>query len=97
MTLGHDGRLIVCEQGTTTTAARISALDTDTGQAETVVTGWAGFPFNSPNDVVVNSDGTIWFTDPSYGHLQGFKAAPAIGDNVYRYDPRTRHVDRGGR
>ncbi len=31
---------------------------------------WRGLPFNSPNDVVVASDGAIWFTDPSYGHLQ---------------------------
>jgi gluconolactonase len=89
MALGHDGRLIVCEQGTTTTAARMSALDTVTGHAETVVSGFQAIPFNSPNDVVVNSDGSVWFTDPSYGHLQGFKPPPAIGDGVYRYDPST--------
>jgi gluconolactonase len=35
------------------------------------------------------SDGTIWFTDPSYGHLQGFRPEPQIGDHVYRFDPRT--------
>jgi gluconolactonase len=39
--------------------------------------------------VVVKRDGTIWFTDPSYGFLQGFKGAPQIGDYVYRYDPRS--------
>jgi gluconolactonase len=44
---------------------------------------------NSPNDVVVRSDGTIWFTDPSYGFLQGFRPEPEAGDYVYRYDPRT--------
>jgi gluconolactonase len=90
MTLAHDGRLIVCEQGTTRTAARISVLDRGTGHAEAIATGWGDSPFNSPNDVVVRSDGTIWFTDPSYGQLQGFKAGPAAGDHVYRYDPRTR-------
>jgi gluconolactonase len=89
MALGHDGRLVVCEQGTTTTTARIAAVDTDTGCTKTIVSGWSALPFNSPNDVVVNRDGTIWFTDPSYGHLQGFKSAPLIGDRVYRYDPRT--------
>jgi gluconolactonase len=89
MTLGHDGRLIVCEQGTTTTAARISGVDSGTGHAETIVAGWHGVPFNSPNDVVVHGNGSIWFTDPSYGHLQGFKAASALGDRVYRYDPET--------
>jgi gluconolactonase len=44
-------------------------------------------PLNSPNDVVVSSDGSVWFTDPSYGHLQGFRSAPLLGDNVYRLDP----------
>jgi gluconolactonase len=39
--------------------------------------------------VVVKRDGTIWFTDPSYGHLQGFKDESLLGDYVYRYDPRT--------
>jgi len=46
-----------------------------------------GVPLNSPNDVVVKRDGTIWFTDPSYGHLQGFRPEPRTGDHVYRYDP----------
>jgi gluconolactonase len=90
MALGDDGRLVVCEQGTTTTTARISALNTGTGRTETIVSGLGAIPFNSPNDVVVKVDGTIWFTDPSYGHLQGFKSAPVIGDRVYRYNPRTR-------
>ena len=54
-----------------------------------MVDGWGGLPLNSPNDVVVKSDGTVWFTDPSYGYLQGFRPAPALGDFVYRHDPRT--------
>jgi gluconolactonase len=39
------------------------------------------------NDVVQARDGSIWFTDPSYGFLQGFKSAPQVGDYVYRFDP----------
>jgi gluconolactonase len=89
MTLGLDGRLVVCEQGTPTDHARIAALDPATGAVETVVEGWRELRFNSPNDVVVASDGSIWFTDPSYGHLQGFKPEPLVGDYVYRHDPRT--------
>ena len=54
-----------------------------------MVDGWGGLPLNSPNDVVVKRDGTVWFTDPSYGFLQGFRPAPALGDYVYRHDPRT--------
>jgi gluconolactonase len=86
MTLNQAGFLIVCEQGTFDTPARISRVDRVTGAAETVVEG-RGARFNSPNDVVVRSDGTIWFTDPSYGHLQGFRPEPEAGDLVYRYDP----------
>jgi gluconolactonase len=87
MTLDREGRLLICEQGTRTTPARIARMDLETGQLETVVDHWFGLPFNSPNDVVVKSDGTIWFTDPSYGFLQGFRNAPLVGDFVYRHDP----------
>lgn len=87
MTLDPAGRLLVCEQGTRAEHGRISRLDPVTGQVETVVDGFAGLRFNSPNDVVVKSDGTIWFTDPGYGYLQGFKPEPLLGDFVYRYDP----------
>ena len=89
MTLAPDGRLLVCEQGTLAEPARISAVDPATGEADTVVDALAGLPLNSPNDVVVKRDGTIWFTDPSYGFLQGFKPEPAHGDFVYRFDPAT--------
>jgi gluconolactonase len=86
MTLGPDGRLLVCEQGTPRSRARISAVDPLTGEAELVVDEFEGAPLNSPNDIVVASDGSIWFTDPSYGFLQGFKTEPAHGDNVFRFD-----------
>ncbi len=87
MALGRDGRLVVCEQGTCAEHARISRVDPTAGEVETVVDAWGGLRLNSPNDVVVRSDGTIWFTDPSYGYLQGFRPGPQIGDYVYRYDP----------
>ncbi len=87
MALDLTGRLLVCEQGTRSEHARISRLDTMTGTVDTVVDVWAGLRLNSPNDVAVKGDGTVWFTDPSYGHLQGFKPEPLIGDYVYRYDP----------
>lgn len=87
MTLDREGQLIICEQGTKVTLALISSLNLQSGKLETVVDEWRGLRFNSPNDVVVKSDGTVWFTDPSYGYLQGFKANPLIGDYVYRYEP----------
>ena len=80
MTLGHDGRLIVCEQ----IGGAIARVDRRSGARTPIVKG-----FNSPNDVVVKRDGTIWFTDPSYGWLQGFRPRPLLRDAVWRYDPRT--------
>ena len=87
MTFGHDGHLVVCEQGTRSEHARISRVDPVTGQVAGLVGGWGGLRLNSPNDVVVRGDGTIWFTDPSYGYLQGFRPEPQLGDYVYRFDP----------
>ncbi len=90
MTQDREGRLLVCEQGTKTHRARIGRIDLGSPEStSTVVDEWFGLTFNSPNDIVVKSDGTIWFTDPSYGFLQGFKDQPLVGDFVYRYDPAT--------
>jgi gluconolactonase len=87
MALGTDGRLVVCEQGGPTTDAVISRIDPATGQRSLVVGAWRGRTLNSPNDVVVAGDGGVWFSDPSYGHLQGFRPRPEVGDLVYRWDP----------
>ena len=78
MALGPDGRLVVCEQ----IGGAIAAVHRRTGEREVLVDG-----FNSPNDVVVKSDGTIWFTDPSYGWLQGFRPPPRLRDAVHRFEP----------
>lgn len=89
MTLDRDGRLVICEQGVRDTPARISRIDLQTRSVETMVDQWRGLCFNSPNDVVVKSDRTIWFTDPNYGEIQGFKNASQVGAYVYRHDPAT--------
>ena len=97
MALDLEGRLVACEQGTRSQHAAVARIDRARGTVddrargtvETLVADWGGLRLNSPNDVVVKSDGTIWFTDPSYGHLQGFRPEPQIGDHVYRFDPRT--------
>jgi gluconolactonase len=82
MALAPDGRLLVCEQD----PAAIALVDPATGARETLVESWRGLGLNSPNDIVVKRDGSVWFTDPSYGFLQGFRPAPEVGDYVYRYD-----------
>jgi gluconolactonase len=89
MVLDRDGSLLVCEQGTPSLPAAIARVDRSTGERATVVEA----PLNSPNDVVVKSDGTIWFTDPSYGWLQGFRPEPVARDGLYRYDPWTGELD----
>jgi gluconolactonase len=89
MTAGFDGSLIVCEQGSRGQPARITRVDRGTGDRAVIVEHWRGLPLNSPNDAVVASDGAIWFTDPSYGYLQGFRPPPMVGDYVYRHDPAT--------
>jgi gluconolactonase len=87
MTLDREGRLVVCEQGTRSQHAAVTRIDRSTGAVEVVVDG-----LESPNDVVVKSDGTLWFTDPTYGHLQGFRPEPRAGDRVYRYDAASREL-----
>ena len=88
MALDRAGRLVICEQGAIDAPARIVRHNLATNVTETLVDNFGGVPLNSPNDVIVKADGSIWFTDPSYGHLQGFRPAPAAGDFVYRFDPR---------
>jgi len=83
MALCRDGRLVVCEQ----LGGALSLVDRSSGARRLLVDG-----FNSPNDVVVGSDGTVWFTDPSYGWLQGFRPRPLLRDAVRRYDPQTGQV-----
>ena len=89
-TLDLDGSVIQCSHG-----GRSIERDRD-GVVEMVVAEWNGVRFNSPNDVVVKSDGTIWFTDPSYGIQRAGEGHPGeleYGDHyVFRYDPRDASV-----
>lgn len=91
-TLGLDGELLACSHG----ERRIERLY-PTGGWSSVVDRYRGVRLNSPNDLVVKSDGTIWFTDPPYGidsDLEGHKADSEIGDClVFRYDPAAETLD----
>lgn len=57
--------------------------------AKPLVTNFHGRDFNSPNDVIVASDGAIWFTDPCYANEQDFRQRPKLPNQVYRFDPKT--------
>lgn len=77
MTLDHEGRLLTCEHS----GRRVSRIAPD-GTAETVVDRYQGKRLNSPNDIVVKSDGVIYFTDPPYGIAPEEREQPCNG--VYR-------------
>jgi len=70
MTIDNEGRLVVCEHVTSS----VVRMDPDGagGGREVLATHYDGRELNSPNDVVVKSDGAIYFTDPTYGRMPGF-------------------------
>ncbi|KAH8127542.1 gluconolactonase precursor [Trichoderma asperelloides] len=57
-----------------------------------MLSSFYGRDFNSVNDVVIHSDGSIWFTDPIYGFEQGFRPKPRLPCQVYRFDPQRNSV-----
>jgi gluconolactonase len=89
-----DGILVHCEHG----RRCISRGGDYDHEPEPIVTHYEGRRLNSPNDVAVAPDGTIWFTDPTFGIImpnQGGLAEPELDHrSVYRFDPATGSLDR---
>jgi gluconolactonase len=86
-TRDRQGRLITCEHS----GRRVSRTEYD-GGITVLCDNYNGKRLNSPNDVVVASDGAVWFTDPPFGLLgynEGVKAESETPQAVYRLDPRT--------
>ncbi len=86
-TRDRQGRLVTCEHG----GRRVCRTEHD-GGITTLMDGFEGKRLNSPNDLVVKSDGTIWFTDPAFGlggDYEGNRAEQELPANVYRLDPST--------
>jgi gluconolactonase len=85
-TLDRQGRLVICEHAN----RRVTRVEVN-GSITVVADRYDGMRLNSPNDVVVKSDGSIWFTDPTYGidqDYEGGRAQSEIGAcHVYRIDP----------
>jgi gluconolactonase len=92
-TTDREGRLVTCEH----LMRRVTRTEHD-GSVTVLADRYDGKRLNSPNDVVVKSDGSIWFSDPTYGidsDYEGLQAASEIGaSNVYRIDGATGHVTR---
>jgi gluconolactonase len=80
-TRDRQGRLVSAEHA----GRRVSRTEWD-GSVEVVADSFEGKKLNSPNDVVVKSDGSVWFTDPEYGLPSGATREQA-NENVYRVDP----------
>jgi gluconolactonase len=86
-TLDLDGRVIQCSHGRRSVEMEVS------GEAITLVDRWGAYRFNSPNDIVVASDGGIWFSDPAYGIEQPREGHPGKreygGCYVFHFDPHS--------
>ncbi|GAA1493783.1 SMP-30/gluconolactonase/LRE family protein [Curtobacterium herbarum] len=84
-TLDHDGSVVQCSHG-----RRRVERDRD-GVVTPITTRWGAVAYNSPNDVVVARDGSVWFTDPAYGITQPREGHPGereYGDHwVFRCGP----------
>jgi gluconolactonase len=86
-TRDQQGRLITCEHDT----RRVTRTEHD-GRITVLLDHFQGKPLNAPNDVVVKSDGSIWFTNPGYGimfNYEGHQAPLELPAVVYRLDPTT--------
>ena len=86
-TRDRQGRLISCEHG----GRRVIRTEYD-GSITVIADSFDGKRLNSPNDVVVKSDDTVWFSDPPFGilgHYEGHQAEVELPTNLYRFDPRT--------
>jgi gluconolactonase len=84
------GRLVTCEHDT----RRVTRTEYD-GTITVLADRYQGKPLNSPNDVVVKSDDSVWFTDPPFGILGDYEGHAAKSEqptNVYRIDGKTREI-----
>ena len=87
-TVDRAGRLVTCEHG----GRRVSRTEVD-GRVVTLADSYHGKRLNSPNDIVEKSDGSLWFTDPTYGIDSDYEGhqgeVEQAGNFVYRLDPRS--------
>lgn len=90
-TVDLQGRLLTCEHQN----RRVTRTEHD-GSITVLASHYQGRRLNSPNDVVVKSDGSIWFTDPNYGIIADYEGSRApqeqTGCHVYRIDPQTLEI-----
>jgi gluconolactonase len=91
-TFDYQGRQLSCEHG----GRRVVRYEPN-GTVTVVAERYQGKRLNSPNDIVVHPDGSVWFTDPIYGirgNYEGFKADAELPVAVYRVDAANGHVEK---
>jgi gluconolactonase len=91
-TFDYEGRQLSCEHG----GRRVVRYEYN-GTVTVIADKFEGKRLNSPNDIVVHPDGSIWFTDPTYGisgNYEGFPAPKELKEAVYRVDPKTSQMEK---
>lgn len=91
--INYGSGVLFCAQGSMKTPGGLVYMDVSPPFAtHTLLDNFHGRLFNSLNDVVLHTDGSIWFTDPIYGFEQGFRPEPQLRAQVYRFDPASGDV-----
>ncbi len=85
LALDAEGNLILCQHGERQVGKMLAALDAPKSEFEALATGYEGKQFNSPNDLVYNSKGQLFFTDPPYG-MDPWDEKELDFQGVYRLD-----------
>ncbi|KAJ5403632.1 hypothetical protein N7509_003503 [Penicillium cosmopolitanum] len=84
--------IIFCSQGSMDQPSGLYRMSTRSYESELLKSDFFGRQFNSVNDVVVHTDGSVWFTDPIYGFEQGYRPRPCLPNQVYRWCPKTGNI-----
>lgn len=85
---GED-QILFCAQGSRSLPSGLYTMSAHAPYTVTLLpSSFHGREFNSVNNVVIHSDGSIWFTDPPHGFEQGYRPKPKLPSQVYRYNPK---------
>jgi gluconolactonase len=91
--INYKDGILFCAQGTFERKSALIWMNiTAPYDTRVLLDNFKGRRFNSLNDLVIHSDGSIWFTDPTYGYDQEFTPEPELPNQVYRFDPGTGDV-----